>query len=147
MSRPIHPLGFKTDDMPLDQLVHLIEALTTIESVTSGLVGTGQFYRDGNYTSAGETLEHFRCHIGCEIDDIREAAKRRRVTSREEAEHKFDILLSEKTFGADTPSATVAELARLVADMDFELGRTFYRAQQNAAELQQFREVERKATG
>lgn len=117
MSRPVHPLGFQTDDLPMGQLMALFDALTTVSNVICGLRETALFASDGDYTEAGRMLCNLKDQVNGEIDSISKIAEGRAVTSQAEAEFKFDILMSGMIWSGDHPAALVAELARASADL------------------------------
>ncbi|TGR84249.1 hypothetical protein EN866_33435 [Mesorhizobium sp. M2D.F.Ca.ET.223.01.1.1] len=124
MTRPSHPLGLKTDGLPFRQLAALVDALETTCAVLSGLQEQPRFA--GNkagepYNTAGAILEDLRNNIGCEVDDIRDEVERRSVSSSDEAEDKFGILIGRYTGGCDEPSAAVSELAQIAADIAADL--------------------------
>lgn len=121
MSRPAHPLGFKTEGLPLTQLRALADALTTMSNVASGLQEWGLFSDGSGYTEAGRMVEDLRCKIGCELDDIREEVAARKVTTRDEADAKFDIILAANYWGEEERAAIVARLAKASADLDWQL--------------------------
>ncbi|ESZ53268.1 hypothetical protein X731_00805 [Mesorhizobium sp. L2C054A000] len=126
MSRPAHPLGFKTDHLSLKQLSALVETLTTVAQVLSGLQEQPRFNGpdDGQpYNEAGEILEFLRNNIGCEIDDIREAVLQRPVSTRDEGELKFGIIVGQYDGGTDSPASVLAELAKIAGDIDWQLTR------------------------
>lgn len=121
MSRPTHPLGFETEGLPLPQLRALADALTTMSNVASGLQEWGVFSDGSGYTEAGRIIEDLRVKIGCEIDDIRDEVAARKVTTREDADAKFDIILASHLWGGEERAAIVASLARASADLDWQL--------------------------
>ena len=122
MTRPAHPLGFVTKNLPFKQLSALVDALTTVVDVVSGLQEQPRFGGENDaYNKAGGILEDLRNNIGCEIDDIREEVHQRPVQTREDRDYKFDLLLGRFMGGGDHPATAVAELATIAAAMDWEL--------------------------
>jgi hypothetical protein len=114
-------LNFATDDMSLRDQKHLIEALTTVSDVLSGLQEQSRFGSPGGYNNAGGFLERLRVWVGFEIDHMREVAAKRSVPNRDDAEEKFEILLADCVGNGECPASVVAKLATLVSEMDWEL--------------------------
>lgn len=112
---------FDTDNLPLQELSAFVDALTTVSSVLSGLQEQPRFSTSDHYTATGGYLEAVRGAIGFEIDSAREAARQRTVTTEDEAGHKFDILIGEKLLGGERPSTTLADLASIVAELDWQI--------------------------
>ncbi|RWI60274.1 MAG: hypothetical protein EOQ93_03155 [Mesorhizobium sp.] len=123
LKRPLHPLGFKTDGLPFRQLAALVEAMTTVSQVLSGLQEQPRFSAEGSepYNQAGDILETLRNNIGCEIDDMCDEAAQRHVSSEDEGEYKFGILIGRYTGGCDKPGAAVSELAAIAAGISADL--------------------------
>ncbi|MER9691961.1 hypothetical protein NKJ16_08485 [Mesorhizobium sp. M0179] len=122
--RSVHPLGFETDNLSFGQMSALVDALSTVTAVLSGLQEQPRFSGEKEpYNEAGGILEELRNNISCEIDDLRDAALARRVSSRGDGEHKFGILIGLYGSGGDNPTAVVAELAKLAAGIDWELAK------------------------
>ncbi|MET3521478.1 hypothetical protein [Mesorhizobium abyssinicae] len=123
VSRPVHPLGLKTKTLPFSQLGALVDTLQTVHDVLSGLQEQPRFSADGTepYNEAGVILECLRNNIGCEIDDIRDEVAQRRVSSEDEGENKFGILIGRYTGGCDAPSAAVSDLAQIAAEIAADL--------------------------
>lgn len=114
-------LNFATDDMPLSHQNSLIDALTTVSSVLSGLQEQPRFSSKDSYNDAGRFLEHLRIWVGFEIDHMREVAAKRPALTTKDAEEKFEILLGSFLLGGECPASVVAQLATVVADMDWDL--------------------------
>jgi hypothetical protein len=121
MSRPVHPLGFETENLPLTQLRALADALTTICNVASGLQEWSIFTDGDSYTEAGRMIKDLRVKIGFELDAIHAEAKARRVTTRNEADAKFDMILASYYWAGEQRSEVVAKLAQSSADLDWQL--------------------------
>jgi len=124
MTRPVHPLGFKTAGLPFNQLAALVECLETVGDVLSGLQEQPRFGGDGEpcgYNEAGEMLETLRNNIGCEVDDIRAEVDDRPVADTTEAQFKFGILIGRYTGGCDDPMSAVSELALLAVRLGCDL--------------------------
>jgi hypothetical protein len=121
MNTPLHPLGFKTEILSLEQMRNLIDALTTISHVTAGLQETGLFSAPAGYSEAGYMLEGLRCLIDGEIDTMRDIAKERLAPTRDDADAKFDIEIQRLLWAGERPATIVAKLATLSADLDWRL--------------------------
>ena len=113
--------NFDTDGLPFQELLVFIEALSTVSAVLSGLQEQSRFSTDSGYTATGGYLENVRVALGFEIDSVRDGVRERTVTNENEAGHKFDILIGEKLIGGERPSATVADLASIVAELDWQI--------------------------
>jgi hypothetical protein len=59
--------------------------------------------------------------IGSELDAIREEVAARKVTTREEADAKFDIIMAANCWSGEERAAIVARLAKESADHDWQL--------------------------
>jgi hypothetical protein len=122
MSRPVHPLGFQTDRLPFAQLRALADALTTVGNVISGLRDMPLFTDGDGHNEAGDMLENLRVNINCEIDDIRVVVEQRPVTAPDDADAKFDIIMSGMLWsGEQTPAIVAKLLATLSADLSWQL--------------------------
>lgn len=121
MSRPVHPLGFKTEGLPLTQLRALADVLTTMSNVAIGMQEWGLFSDGSGYTEAGRMVEDLRCMIGGELNDIRDEVAARKITTREEADAKFDIILASHLWCGEERASIIAKLAKESADLDWQL--------------------------
>ncbi|RWK35474.1 hypothetical protein [Mesorhizobium sp.] len=119
--RPVHPLGLETKNLPIKQLAALADALQTVSSVLSGLREQPRFAGDSTYNEAGRLLEDLHDQINCEIDDVWGEVEARPVVTVEEAEWKFGILLRQFSGGCDNPANAIAEMAKLAAEMDWQV--------------------------
>lgn len=121
ISRPVHPLGFKTKDLPFRQLAALVDALETVGAVLGGLREQPRFSGvnliTAPYNEAGVMLEDLHDQINGEIDDIRREVEKRPAITTDEAQSKFGVLIGEFTGGCDDPAFALAQLAKIVADM------------------------------
>ncbi|ESX07257.1 hypothetical protein X769_08935 [Mesorhizobium sp. LSJC268A00] len=117
MTRPAHPLGFKTEKLTLAQLIALDDALQTASNVLSGLQEQPRF---GNV--AGEILDDFRTNIGFEQETIRDIASKLPVVSTNDRDIKFALLARMWVDQSESPSTTIRELARIMADVEWKGG-------------------------
>ncbi|MDG4889291.1 hypothetical protein [Mesorhizobium sp. WSM4887] len=119
--RPVHPLGFETKNLPIEQLAALVDALQTVSDVLGALREQPRFAGDSTYNQAGRLLEDLHDQINCEIDDVWGEVEGRSVATVDEAEWKFGILVRQYSSGCDNPANAIAEMAKLAAEMDWQV--------------------------
>lgn len=123
MTAPFHPLGLETDGLPLGQALHLVEALRTVLGVLDGLQEQQRFRKDGSCNKAGDIMDWLSSAVAAELATLFDDIKARTVTTREEAENKFQAAVLYAAWGGFTPACHVAELTQLVAEMDIQVFR------------------------
>lgn len=120
-SSPVHPLGFEIDNLPMKQLRALEDALSTISTVICGLNEQPMFSSRDDYNEAGHMMQDLRDKFSWEIQNIRELAEKRVVTTPEEAEAKLDILMSSMLWSGEYVHDIVADLAKFSAEMNAQI--------------------------
>jgi hypothetical protein len=115
-----HPLGFKTDDLPISQLYALDDALRTVFDVLGGLQEQPRFAgakHGESYNEAGCLLDDFTDALAHEIAAIEKIVKTKPASTPADYDRKFYLLAQGYLGGTERPEVVIGELSRIASSM------------------------------
>jgi hypothetical protein len=116
-----HPLGFKSDDLSINELFGLADVLGIFAEMVGAFREQPRFSEygngDGGYNEVGWLLDDFRDRIVGEIRAIRRIAEARPALTQKDYDRKFYLLAHGYLSGTDRPGFVISEFSRIANEM------------------------------